>query len=436
MSIMRSMYSGVSGLLSNSQALGVVGDNIANVNTIGYKRSRGVFADVMGQTVPGASASAKVGGGTRMADVQQLFNQGALLTTDGQADLAISGEGFFAVAGNISGRQGTFFTRAGQFQLDNEGYMTTSDGLRLQGYGVTDDGRVDTRIGDLQIGDAELSPNATTEVDISMNLDSGEEVITSAIDPEDPDTYNFSTSVTVYDSLGNSHRVDVFFQKTGDNTWDYEAYCDGGDLVGGTAGSPTLISAGGGADGLQFTSDGALDVENGGTINVNFAGGAAASTITLDFGESATTDGGTGLDSTTQFADRPSSLNGLEQDGFTAGSVVGFAVAGDGVVTGVYDNGQQRTLGQVVTATFTANEGLTRVGNNCWAESNDSGQALIGTPSSGGRGSINQGALEQSNVDIATEFVSLIAHQRAFQANGKTITTADEMYTSAIQLKR
>jgi len=324
----------------------------------------------------------------------------------------------------------------GQFRVDNDGFMTTPDGLRLQGYGVTADGRVDTRIGDLQIGDAELSPNATSEVNMSLNLDSGEEVIAGAIDPTDPDTYNFSTSITVYDSLGEAHRVDVFFQKTGDNTWDYEAYCDGGDIAGGTAGTPTLISTGGGADSLDSTTEGALDVENGGTIAVTFAGGAAAQSFTLDFGSSITTDGGTGLDATTQFADRPSSLNGLDQDGFPAGSVVGFSIAGDGVVTGVYDNGQQRTLGQVVTATFTANEGLTRVGNNAWAESIDSGQALVGTPSSGGRGSIIQGALEQSNVDIATEFVDLIAHQRAFQANGRTITTADEMYNSAIQLKR
>lgn len=436
MSIMRSMYNGVSGMLSNSQALGVVGDNIANVNTIGYKRSRGVFADVIGQTVPGAAPSNKVGGGTRLSDVQQLFNQGALLTTDGQADLAISGEGFFAVNGQISERQGTFFTRAGQFQLDNEGYMVTADGLRLQGYGVTPDGRVDTRIGDLQINGVELSPKPTTEFDISLNLDSSEEVIAGAIDPTDPDSYNFSTSMTVYDSLGNSHRVDLFFQKTADNSWDYEAYCDGGELDGGTAGVPTLISSGGGADSLDFTAGGALNLENGGTLTADFADGAAAGqTIALEFGESVS-EGGTGLDSTTQFADLPSSLNGLDQDGYSAGSVVGFSVGGDGLVTGVYDNGQLRTMGQVVMANFTTNEGLTRVGNNCWAESIDSGPPVVGTPASGGRGSISQGALEQSNVDIATEFVSLIAHQRAFQANGRTITTADEMYNNAIQLKR
>jgi flagellar hook protein FlgE len=435
MSLMRSMYNGVSGLLSNSQALGVVGDNIANVNTIGYKRSRGVFADIMGQTIPGASASNKVGGGTRLADVQQLFNQGALLATDGQADLAISGEGFFAVSGNVSGRSGTFYTRAGQFRLDNDGFMTTPDGLKLQGYGVTADGRVDTRVGDLQIGNAELSPNATSVVDMALNLDSGEEIIAAGLDPEDPDTYNFSTSITVYDSLGEAHRADVFFQKTSDNTWEYAAYVDGGDVAGGTAGVPEPITTG--ANTLTFTGEGALDDEAGGAISVNFTGGATTpQDFQIDFGTNITTDGGTGLDATTQFADRPSSLNGLDQDGFASGSVVGFSIAGDGVVTGVYDNGQQRTLGQVVTATFATNEGMTRVGNNAWAESNDSGQALIGTPSSGGRGSIQQGALEQSNVDIANEFVSLIAHQRAFQANGKTITTADEMYNSAIQLKR
>jgi flagellar hook protein FlgE len=363
-----------------------------------------------------------------------MFAQGALLTTDGQADLAISGEGFFAVAGTVAGRQGTFYTRAGQFQLDNEGFMVTQSGLRLQGYGVTDDGRVDTRIGDLQVGDAELSPNATTEVNMSLNLDSGEEIPTAAFDPTDPDSYNFSTSVTVYDSLGEAHRVDVFFTKTADNSWEYRAYVDSGDL-GLAAGTPTEITGGAGSSTLDFTTSGALDTETGGSVNVTF-GGAAAQTIQFDFGTSITTDGGTGLDATTQFADRPSSLNGLDQDGFAAGSVVGFSIAGDGTVIGVYDNGQQRNLGQVVLATFTSEEGLTRVGENSWAASIDSGEPLVGTASSGGRGSVMQGALEQSNVDIATEFVDMIAHQRAFQANGRTITTADEMYNTAIQLKR
>ncbi len=432
MSLMRTMYNGVSGLLASSQALGIVGDNIANVNTIGYKRSRGVFADIMGQTVPGAAAASRVGGGVRLADVQQLFAQGALLTTDSPADLAISGEGFFAVTGNISGREGTFYTRAGQFHLDNEGFLVSAGDLRLQGYGITEDGRIDTRVGDLQVGNAELSPNATTEVDMALNLDSSEEVLAGPFDPEDPDTYNFSTSMTVYDSLGESHRVDLFFVKTADNAWEYHAYVDSGDL-GLAPGTPTEITAG--ANTLGFTDSGELDTEVGGSVTVTFDG-AAAQTFQVDFGTSITTDGGSGLDGTTQFADRPSSLNGLAQDGFAAGSVVGFTVTGDGTIVGVYDNGQQRNLGQVVLATFATEEGLTRVGENAWAESNDSGPALLGAASSGGRGAIVQGALEQSNVDIATEFVELIAQQRAFQANGRTITTADEMYQSAIQLKR
>jgi flagellar hook protein FlgE len=431
------MYNGVSGLLSSSQALGIVSDNIANVNTIGYKRSREVFADIMGQVVPGAAASSRVGGGVRMADVQQLFNQGALLTTDGQTDLAISGEGFFAVAGNVNGRDDTFFTRGGQFQLNEDGTLVTASGLRLQGYGVTTDGSIDTRVGDLQIGNAELTPNATTEVDMVLNLNAEEPILgAGGIDPLDPATYTYSTSMTVYDSLGAARRVDLFFAKTGDNAWEYQAYIDGADVVGGTPGTPEPQPGAAVTGTLTFDGTGALTAETGGTINVNFVDGAAAAqAILFDFGTS-TAEGGTGLDGSTQFADRPSSLNGLSQDGFTAGSVVGFTVAADGVITGVYDNGQQRALGQVAMATFATNEGLTRVGDNVWSDSIESGDALIGAPTSGGRGSIIQGALEQSTVDIATEFVSLIAHQRAYQANGRTITTADEMYNAAIQLKR
>jgi flagellar hook protein FlgE len=432
MSLMRTMYNGVSGLLSSSQALGIVGDNIANVNTIGYKRSRGVFADIMGQAVPGAAAASQVGGGVRLSDVQQLFTQGVLLTTDSPADLAISGDGFFAVRGNVMGREGTFYTRAGQFHLDDEGFLVTAEDLRLQGYGVTDDGRIDPRPGDLQIGDAELSPNPTTEVDIALNLDSNEDVLGVPFDPEDPDTYNFSTTVTVYDSLGASHRVDLFFTKTADNEWEYYAYVDSGDL-GLPPGTPTAVTVG--ANTLTFTPSGELDTEVGGSITVTFDG-AAAQTFRLDYGTSITTDGGTGLDGTTQFADRPSSLNGLAQDGFAAGSIVGFTVARDGVVTGVYDNGQQRNLGQIVLTNFANEEGLSRMGENAWAETNDSGPPLVGAPASGGRGTVIQGALEQSNVDIATEFVDMIAHQRAFQANSRTISTADEMYQTAISLKR
>ncbi len=436
MSLMRSMYNGVSGLMSSSQALGVVGDNIANVNTVGYKRSREVFADIMGQTVPGASAANRVGGGVRMVDVQQMFAQGALLTTDGEADLAISGEGYFAVSGNVNGREGTFYTRAGQFRVDNGGFMVTPTGLRLQGYGITDEGNIDTRIGDLQIGNAELTPNATTEGNLGVNLESGEEVPVPAFDPADPESYNFSTSMTVYDSLGEGRRVDLFFVKTADNAWDYHAFVDGGDLAAGVPGTPTSLTPGVATGSLTFTATGALDTEVGGAVAPAWEGGAAAGAIQFDFGTSITTDGGTGLDGSTQFADQPSSLNALDQDGYSAGNLVGFSVAGDGMFTGVYDNGQQRALGQVVLATFASDEGLTRVGNNAWSDSTDSGPPLVGPPSWSGRGAVSQGTLEQSNVDIATEFVSLIAHQRAFQANGRTITTADEMYNNAIQLKR
>jgi flagellar hook protein FlgE len=267
---------------------------------------------------------------------------------------------------------------------------------------------------------------------ITANIDANAAVAAAPFDPANPSsTSNFSTSMQVYDSLGNAHSVDVYFAKTGANTWDYHALVDGGQLAGGTAG--TAVEVGSGS--LSFTSAGALNsVTTNTAISASFVGANPNQAISLNFGTSIAA-GGTGLDGTTQFAS-PSSVSSQSQDGYASGDLAGVSVDGNGIVRGVYTNGQKLAVGQLTIAKFRANEGLGRAGHNLWIATRESGDAALGVASSGGRGAVSSGALEQSNVDLATQFVDLIAHQRAFAANSKTITTADEMLQEVVNLKR
>lgn len=432
MSILRSLNIGVSGLRSNSDALNVAGDNIANVNTVGFKRSRAVFQDILGRAVGNLSGAQTAGSGSRLSNVEQVWSLGPMVTTDSPTDLAISGEGFFVVEGQLEGVQGRFFTRAGQFHIDGEGRLVNSTGMNLQGYTASADGVMGTVVGDLVVAGQTIPANPTSEVTLSVNL-SASAVPPPAFDPADPAaTSNFPTNVTVYDSLGNAHEATVYFRKETDNTWEWHAMVDGAEVTNGTAGTPTEVASGT----LTFDTNGALDTETTNASTWDFVGGATpGQTITFDFGDSITTDLGTGLAATTQFGS-PSTINGLTQDGFGGGAVSAVTVAGDGTIIGVFSNGQQRALGQIVTAKFPSVDGLERGGEGLFAASVESGEALIGAPETGGRGSIVAGALEQSNVDLGTEFVNLIAYQRGFQANSKVITTADEMYNELVNLKR
>ncbi|MBI2893700.1 MAG: flagellar hook protein FlgE [Deltaproteobacteria bacterium] len=432
MSILRALNTGATGLASHGEALGVVGDNIANVNTVGFKRQRGDFEDILGRSIAGASAVSGAGAGSRLAHIEQMWTQGSLLTTESPTDLAISGDGTFIVDGNAGGMTGRFFTRAGQFHIDAEGRLVNPNGLRLQGYTANAQGVLSGKLGDLYVDGGTVPAQASTAVDLAANLDSNAQVPALPWDPLDPGgTSNFSTGVTVYDSLGNPHEVTVYFRKTAANAWDWHAMVDGGELTGGVAGVPTEGASGS----LTFTTNGELDTETVGAAAWNFVGATAGQTIDFDFGTSITTDGGTGLDATTQFASA-STTTGLSQDGYAAGTVSGIAIAGDGTVSGVFTNGQRRTLGQVAIADFANVQGLDRVGQGLWTETQESGEALIGAPESGGRGSIVSGALEQANIDLGREFVDLIAYQRGFQANSRIIQAADEMYGELVNLRR
>jgi flagellar hook protein FlgE len=430
MSILRSLNTGAAGLRSHSDAINVVGDNIANVNSIGFKRSRAVFEDVLGRSIASSIAMPGAGAGSRLAHIQQMWAQGALLTTESPTDLAISGDGFFIVRGNANGAVGNFYTRAGQFTLNTDGYLQNPNGLILQGYGVDVRGNIQSTVGDLKINPGTIAATTTTRVDLAANLDANAPVRTW--DPADPSgSSNFSTNVTVYDSLGNARAVTVYFVKTADNTWDWHAMVDGADYAGGTPGVPVEGASGT----LTFTTDGRLDTETAGVSAWDFRGATPGQVITFDFGTSVTTDGGTGLDATTQFGS-PSTVTGISQDGYGAGSIAAVSIDSDGIVTGVFSNGQRRTLGQVAIADFRSVDGLARAGEGLWSETRESSQPLIGPPQTGGRGAIVSAALEQSNVDIGREFVDLIAYQRGFQANSKVIQTADEMYGELVNLKR
>ncbi len=426
MTITKTLFTGVSGLSAHGKALGVVGDNIANISTTGYKAERAIFADLLGHSM---MLTGEPGSGVRMSGISRSFSQGTLLSTDSPTDLAINGTGFFIVRGNNDGITTNFYTRAGQFALDVNGALVNPQGMVLQGYLADPMGVLDTQLTDLTVSNEPLPPNPTTEMNVATNLDSTA-IVPPAFDPATPGTTsNFSTAITVYDSLGNAHRVDVYFRKDADNSWTWHALVEGSEI--GQAAGPFQAAQGT----LGFTTDGLLDTEATTAAWNQTFNGASAQTITFDFGDAITTDGGTGQAGSTQYA-AASAIRNQRQDGHSTGELSGIGVQGNGEVMAIYSNGERRLIGQVALATFQAEGELARAGNTLWAQTIESGEARVGTASSGISGSITAGALEQSTVDLAQEFVNLIAYQRAFQANSKTISTADTLYGELVNLKR
>lgn len=422
MSILQAMYTGVTGISAEGEALGVAGDNISNTSTVGFKAQRAIFEDILGHSLASGGDTSLPGSGATMASVQQSFTQGSLSNTGNSTDLALSGDGFFVMKGTLQGVSGNFYTRCGQFKIDGSGAIVNTSGLAVQGYAALSDGTMSASLSSLQVPTSSIQPNATKSVTITANLGADAKVPAATWDAAQPSTTsNFSTAITVYDSLGKSHSLDVYFCKTANNSWDWHAMTGGAEITGATGT-------------LTFDSNGALSDAGTPTFSLDFGGGTAAQTVTMDFGTSITA-GGTGYDGITQFAGS-SNVSSQSQDGYASGDLSGVSVDSQGVVSGVYSNGQRLNIGQLAIAKFRSNEGLARAGSNQWIETGSSGAAAIGVAGSGGRGAVTSGALEQSNVDLAGQFVDLIAHQRAFQANSKTITTADEMLQELVNLKR
>ncbi|CAN5911136.1 flagellar hook protein FlgE [soil metagenome] len=427
MSILNAMYAGVSGLSAESDALSIVGDNVSNTNTVGFKRSRAQFESQLGGAVGVGD-----GAGVRMARSQQIFAQGTLQTTGQATDLALSGDGFFVVKGNLGGASGQYYTRAGELSVRNDGALVNPAGMAVQGYKAAPDGSYSSSLSDIVLPNAALPPHATAKMTVTANLDATSVPPAAPWDPQNPGaTSNLATSMTTYDSLGNAHTVDVYFRNTAPGQWEYHALAKGAEVVGGTPGQNSEISTGT----MAFTTNGAMQAvtpTGGGTVSFN--GATPSQAIDLDFGKSIAA-GGTGLEGSTQFGS-PSAISGQSQDGFTSGDLSSVKVDGNGLVSGVYSNGQTIAAGKVAIAKFRANEGLAKAGQNLWAATNESGEAALGVVGSGGRGSVVSGALEQSNVDVAEQFVDLITHQRAFQANSKVITTADQMLQELMTIKQ
>lgn len=429
MSINKAMYAGVSGLSTESATLSIVGENVANTNTIGFKRSRATFENILGGAV---GAPDNTGGGVRLGRAQQIFAQGALINTGQATDVALSGDGFFVVNGTVGGVSGNFYTRAGQLTVRNDGVVVNPQGMAVQGYTPRADGTFDSSVGSIQLSTAQLPPKPTGKMTITANLDAAAATPTAAWDPQNPGaTSNLSTSMTVYDSLGNSHAVDVYFRKAASGQWDVHAIAKGNDIEGGPAGQNVEIGTGA----LTFDSAGALqDVTWNAPVQASFTGATPNQTFNFDFG-TPTAAGGTGLGGTTQFGSS-SAVSAQSQDGYSSGDLAGVKIDADGVVSGVYSNGQTVAAGKIAVAKFRSNDGLGRAGQNLWVATRESGDAAVGAAGEGGRGAVVAGSLEQSNVDIAEQFVDLIAHQRAFQANSKTITTADQMLQELMTIKQ
>ena len=427
MGILSSLYTGVSGLAAQGEALGVIGDNIANANTIGFKASRAEFQDIISKSLKGILGGNQIGRGVKIGAVNPILVQGNVDATEKVTDLAISGDGYFKVKGS----DGESFYRDGSFHFDREGYLVTNDNQKVQGFKADEKGMIINKLDDIKFPRALIPAKATAEVKMDLNLDSRVEP-TKKFNMEDPyATSHYSTGVELYDSQGNKHLVSFFFNKTADRKWEYKGLVDGKEVSGGDEGKLAQVVAGT----LDFTVDGKLDVQEVTDSSFNFKGGALQNQkIKMNFGDDIST-GGKGLDGTKQYG-KGSDMISWIQDGAAAGTITGLSFNDEGVLTAVYSNGLAADLAQISLAKFENPEALFKVGNNRLKESRDSGGASMGAPGAAGRGKIYAKSLERSTVDLATEFVNMIQNQRGFQANAKTITTTDELLNEIIQLKR
>ncbi len=426
MGILRSFNIGVSGLSAMGQGLSVISDNISNSSTYGFKSSRAEFQDVLAQSLKGIDGGDQLGAGVKLGHVKAIMTQGDVARTESITDLAINGNGFFRVEAPF----GYGYTRDGSMNFDKEGFLVSGDGNKIQGFMASEKGEITNQVGAIKLGNTTIPAEATTKIDLSMNLDSRVKI--KQFNPNEPeDTSNFSHSVTVYDNVGTARLVTVYYNKSANNNWDYRVMADGKDANNAEPGKMVEMAAGK----LVFNDKGVLQEEVVNSNSFNFNQGAGQNQqIKMSWGESIS-EGGTGLDATTQYGS-DSAIGRHTQDGATAGTLGSLSFNDDGILTAVYDNGESRNIASIAIAKFENNEGLFKVGKNLFKESRKSGQAALGKPGESGRGEVLSKSIELSNVDIATEFVELMKAQRNFSANAKTLQTSDEMLQEVLSIKR
>ncbi len=402
----------LSGLQANTVALNTIGNNLANLNTTAYKGQSTSFEDLFYQQIgeSGSGDAIQTGAGVKVSGTSTNFLQGTLLPTTNSSDMALAGNGFFVVQQN--GVQS--LTRAGNFQLDSSGNLTTVDGEQVMGYGAVN-GVINQSAGlqplAIPVG-ANEAAQATGNISVTSNLNASATLGTT-----------FSSPVQVYDSLGSSHQLTITYTKTGTNTWSYSIALPAADATGTPVNNTGT---------LTFNSAGQLISPTGSVTGISFPGltdGASNLTFNWNLNDSS------GNPTITQLASA-SSNDGTQQDGFASGVYQSFTVGTDGTITAQFSNGRTSTVGQVAVATVANTAGLAVTGNNNFTTTAASGLATIGVAGTGGRGTVSDDALEQSNVDISTEFSNLIVAQRAFEANSKTVTTFDTVTQDTLALIR
>ncbi|KVZ49366.1 flagellar biosynthesis protein FlgE [Burkholderia ubonensis] len=407
---------GLSGLSGASNALDVIGNNIANANTVGFKSSTAQFADMYANSVA-TSVNTQIGIGTRISSVQQSFGQGTINTTNNALDVAINGNGFFQMSNNGV----VTYSRDGTFQRDKNGFIVDSQGRNLMGYNATAGGVINTAATvPLQAPTANLAPTATTRITGQFNLNSQDAVpTTTPFSATDFTSYNYSTSIQVYDTLGGAQQVDMYFVKSA-TAGQWEAYAGVKGQTPTDLGTVAFNTSG------QIASTTPVAPVTGSTGQFKFTipatgGSATPQPLTLD------------LTGTTQYGGKDG-VNNLAQDGFASGTLTTFTIGADGKLTGNYSNGQTQTLGLIALANFNNPNGLTNLGGNQYAESSASGVPQISAPGSTNHGVLQGSALENSNVDLTAQLVNLITAQRNYQANAQTIKTQQAVDQAVINL--
>ncbi len=439
----------LSGLNAAQKDLDVTSNNIANVNTTGFKESRAEFVDVYASSLL-AAGKTKVGDGVLTTDVAQQFSQGSIQFTNNALDLAITGNGFFATVPEIDSLE-TSYTRAGQFKLNDSNFVVNSAGGHLLGFPVNSDGSSSSvalsTASPVQIPTSSGAPTQTSEVDVKMNLPAGDAIPAFTFDHTDPLTYNNSTSVTVFDSLGDSHVMTYYFVKASANEWNMFAAVDdtlvnidpdGGSTIGNTGAGTQPTGGGVTGAALYFDASGDFDGQIPELIQTDALGAAILTNgadptqqIIVDFNLDIT---GPNANEPTQFASS-FEVTSLEQDGLAVGRLTGIDIDSDGLIRATYSNGTSEPLARIALVNFANEQGLTQIGNTSWKESIVSGEALAGEAGSGTFGTINSSALEQSNVNLTTELIDLIAAQRNFQANSRALEVDNQLNQTILQIR-